>query len=286
MQFKSIELSDKALFDEIYEKNMYLGAERSFANSFIWRHGYGIEYALCHGKIFIRGKHGGETYYLMPAGEKCEGCCIESIINMVHEKSEKVIFKQLSKEEADMLSEKFGFVIEEDRDSADYIYLTEKMISLKGKKLHAKRNFLNRFKKTEYEYEAINRENIEEAKAFVLATLEKKTDTEDEEKSVNELFDNYFALCQSGAILRNKQGIIAVTVGEKLNKETAIIHLEKANADIPGAYTAINQMFLENQFADTKFVNREEDMGIEGLRQAKMSYYPDILLMKYTAREV
>ena len=104
-----------------------------------------------------------------------------------------------------------------------------------------------------------------------------------EPESINVLFDNYERLCVKGGLLRTDGKIIAASVGEKYNGG-AIIHVEKAERSIRGAYTTINKLLLENEFSDCVYVNREEDMGIEGMRQAKMSYNPVFLLEKYRGR--
>ena len=99
------------------------------------------------------------------------------------------------------------------------------------------------------------------------------------------MFRHFFELGLTGAFLTVEDRIVALTVGEN-NFGTVIIHIEKADPSVKGAYAAINQMFLENEFADAKLVNREEDLGIEGLRKAKLSYHPEILLEKITAKRI
>jgi len=286
MQFREFKLSDKEVFDRCKACRHFMGAERSFACMYTWQYGYNVQVAMEENLLFIRGgKSEQDAYYLMPIGCGDIRRGIDLIMEDAHSRGIKTVFRQIYEDDIALLKNEYGFSIEEDRDMADYVYLVDRLIGLKGKKLHSKRNFLNRFMQTEHTFEEITAENIEEAKAFALSTLEGKENTEEEEVAIRLLMDNFDALDQKGAVIRTGGKVIAVTAGEVLNDNTAVIHLEKADSEIVGAYQAINQMFLQNCFADMEYVNREEDMGLPGLRKAKMSYYPDILLMKYTAKE-
>lgn len=286
MQFREIKLSDKAVFDGCKACKHFMGAERSFACLYTWQYSYNVEVAMEDNLLFLRGGNSDENaYYLMPIGCGDIRRGIEKIIEDAHSRGIKAVFRQIYEDDIKILKGEYGFEISEDRDMADYVYNVDKMISLAGKKLHSKRNFLNRFKQNDYVFEEITAENIEEAKEFALSTLEGKENTDDEELAIRLLMDNFDTLGQKGAVIKMDGKVIAVTAGEELNEDTVVVHLEKANPEIAGAYQAINQMFLENCFADKTYVNREEDMGLEGLRKAKLSYYPDILLMKYTAKE-
>lgn len=164
-------------------------------------------------------------------------------------------------------------------DDEDYIYETQKLISLSGKKYHSKRNFINRFEAAyEYEYVPMTGENALEC----LPMLEKWFDRHnekmlfyfDEQEAIGELLHNFDALGLKGATIRIDGKIRAMTIGEFLPPDTAHIIIEKADIDYPGLYAVINQKFLEKEWAHTKLVNREEDMGVEGLRKAKESYHP------------
>ncbi len=162
------------------------------------------------------------------------------------------------------------------RNSDDYVYLTEKLIDLSGDELHSKKNMLNSFLKNEFVYEEINEKNISEAKAFCL----EKCYTPDEKVVTERFFDNFTALELNGAVLKIEGKIVASTVGECRGK-TVIIHTEKAEKTVRGAYAAINNLFLKNTMSHTVYVNREDDMGLENLRKAKLSYKPEFMVEKY-----
>ena len=167
--------------------------------------------------------------------------------------------------------------IESSRNSAEYIYETKSLLTLSGKKLHAKRNHVNSFKSSyAYSFSEISIDNIQSAQEFVI----KNCKTPEETKAMSRLFSIYFDCALCGMIVYVDGVIVGVTVGEKVTKDTALIHLEK------GVYPFINQLFVQSYFSDTLYVNREEDMGIEGLRKAKLSYNPAFLLEKFTVTEV
>ena len=162
------------------------------------------------------------------------------------------------------------------RDSDDYVYLTEKLIELGGDELHSKKNMLNSFLKNEYDFRDICPENLEKARAFCLD----KCFTDNERLVTERFFDNFEALGLQGAVLEISGEIVAATLAERRG-DTVIIHTEKAEKSVRGAYAAINNLFLKNRMADTVYVNREDDMGLENLRKAKLSYKPEFMVEKY-----
>lgn len=168
---------------------------------------------------------------------------------------------------------------EESVDDEDYIYETEKLISLSGKKYHSKRNFVNRFEANySYEYMPLTGENVLEClpalEEWFARHHEKMLFYFDEQEAILELLHNFDALGLKGAAIKIDGKIRAMTIGEFLPPDTAHIIIEKADIDYPGLYAVINQKFLEREWAGTRLVNREEDMGVEGLRKAKQSYHP------------
>ena len=184
------------------------------------------------------------------------------------------------------------YVIEYNRDQADYIYEVEKMISLSGKKLHGKRNHINKFKENNpnWRYEPLSQENVSACVKMAEEWREKNLCDEKGEKHTEfcvtlRALDEYEQLGLKGGVLRIEDRVVAFTLGEELNRETFVVHIEKAMADIQGAYPMINQQFLVHEASQYKYVNREEDMGEEGLRKAKLSYYPVFLQEKGVVRK-
>lgn len=284
--FRKAELGDKELFDAFFKNGHYMGSESCFANSYAWQDSYNIEFDVIDGFLCIRGAHNGRGYFLMPYGEGDKREVIEKLSVMAKSVGQPFVLKQLSKENTLLLENMFPgrFEFSLNRNASDYIYKTENLISLSGKKLHAKRNHVNKFVKTyNYKLQTLDASNYKAALRFALGRLGE--DSGEEEASLIKLYENFEVLNLKGAVLVVDGEIAAVSLGEFLNSDTAVIHVEKANTDFDGAYAAINQMFAQTSFSDTLYINREEDMGIEGLRRAKMSYHPEIILEKFDALE-
>ena len=290
MKFKKVDITDRDIVLEFLKPENIFGAHQSFTNMFIWQEGYNIEYCIKDGFFIEKSRFQSDTpYFVFPEGDGDLVSVLKKITEYSHSLGFKCNFTQLSPNQADFLERNFKgeFKFEESRSSAEYVYEVEKMILLPGKKLHAKRNFLNGFKANyDFEYKEITKDNISKVKDFCLSLIENKEGRDDEIISIHKLFDNYEALRVSGAAIYIGGKVIAATVGEMLSPDTAVIHLEKADTNYRGSFVAINSLFLQNTFADVKFVNREEDMGIEGLRTAKMSYHPCRMVQKITAREI
>jgi len=187
-----------------------------------------------------------------------------------------------------MLEREFsGLSFVENRDRFDYLYSISELIELKGRKYHKKKNHLNRFKELySFTYEPITQENIKELKNVWKEWFAKTEESASEGLKMENLglldvFRNYLFLSIKGAIIRVNGKIIAFSLGESLNDETVVIHTEKADINYHGAYQIINQQFLEKEWSCFRYANREEDLGIEGLRKAKLSYNPVLLAKKF-----
>ena len=200
------------------------------------------------------------------------------------------------------------FEIVEDRDNADYIYTSAKLCDLPGRHLSSKRNHIKHFERNgPWEFHKIaagscgvftscesgtcgKLSSIKEAKAFVDEFYKEKNDPDlaDEAGAIEEMFEHYETLGFLGGMLYQNGEPVAFTAGTKLDDEVFDTHFEKALPGVEGAYTMVNREFarlVRAEYPDIVAFNREEDMGIEGLRKAKLSYHPDILLMKYFAIE-
>ena len=203
----------------------------------------------------------------------------------------KLTFKFIPEDALPLLLENYPdeFEVTEDRDKFDYIYLSDKMITLSGKKLHAKRNHINAFMRdNSWSYEPISANNIAECEAMSekwceLYGCSNNLSLTHETCAVKNALAYFSDLDLRGGLLRKDGEVIAFTIGEPLTDDTFVIHIEKAFHEIRGAYPMINQQFATHNCKDYKYINREEDTGDEGLRKAKLSYYPVILYKKYSA---
>ncbi|MFA7636168.1 MAG: phosphatidylglycerol lysyltransferase domain-containing protein [Monoglobales bacterium] len=288
---KEITIKEKDLFDSFFGQYKKISQEVCFSNLFIWKAGYNMKYDVVDGFLVIfAGYDAVGEYFHMPIGNGDKQKVLLKLDEYMMGKYGGYSIRKLLTEEASEL-DKFmpgKFEFEKNREFFDYIYNVSDLVSLRGKKYHSKKNHLNTFINTyDYKYNIISEDNIEKCAYYARQwILERNPDSYMEEYTASKvLFENFFELGLKGAFLTVNDEIVAITVGEN-NFGTVIIHFEKADPKVKGVYAAINQMFLQNEFSDAKYVNREEDLGIEGLRKAKLSYKPAILLEKITAKRI
>lgn len=292
LPFRPIKIEDKPKFDKIVKPLNSDICPHCFTDLFIWRFAYNTQICFKDDFVFVSQINNDKVLYLIPLGEGDILKAIEIIKQDAYERD--VEFKicclnENQKTQISKLTDKFTF--EEKRDSEDYIYTAESLITLKGKKLHSKRNFINRFKTNnegKWSYEDITKDNAHEVFDFHLewCTLNENNTSEDfknETTAISTALKNFCALELKGGILRLDGKIIAFTMGSMATKDMFVVHFEKADHTIDGAYPMINQQFAIHNFNNVKYINREEDLGIEGLRKAKLSYNPEYLAKNYTA---
>jgi len=264
-----------------------LTSDFSFANVYGWAEHYGLEWAFHKGLCFIRQTK-PDLIYWAPVGPWEEydwaGC---------RAMAEGRKFTRVPEALTRMWSIAYGnnVLIEENRDHWDYIYSVEELIALKGKKYHKKKNLVNQFKKNYlYAYEPMAPECVEEVLEMQdewYKWYEENNPSEAlkaENHAITRVLHNFDQINGlMGATLRVEGKVIAYTVAEPLCEDSIVIHFEKGDIRYKGVYQAINKMFLENEAAEYINVNREQDLGDEGLRKAKMSYNPYFFLKKFEA---
>jgi hypothetical protein len=287
-QFKDFSLEEKPLLDTLFKHFPPLLSEFTFTNLFIWRHAYQLKVSRLKNFLCLLSDQGENSFFFPPIGEGDMVECYQILLQYLKEKGalpkiarvpEAVVAKTDWKAE--------GFVAELDRAQSDYIYLTEDLIKLEGRKYHRKRNHIKQFKeKYSYQYIPLTPEWISECLRLEtewcdLRHCEVIPGLLNESIAIKEAFTHFEALgLKGGAILINGK-VEALTLGEPLNRDTVVIHIEKANPAYEGLYSLINQAFLENQWSGYTYVNREQDLGEEGLRKAKESYFPHHMVNKY-----
>ncbi len=288
LEFSKISPDDIIRYNKYREKAPSNASEASFTTLFIWNDYYNLECSENGEFFFLRFNiKNREPSYFFPVGNGNLKKAIDELSEYAASNGEKLAFRLVNKEDRDKLTEIFGdrFTVRESRDSYDYVYLTEKMIALSGKKLHSKRNHLNYFiENFEFEYKKVKDECLLKKcaeKAYKLIEEKEKNKNSFELGAMKSYFEHYFKFNQTGAAIEIDGNIVAMSFGEKLTDNTALIQIELADDSYRGAYQAINKLFCENEWVNFTYVNREEDMGIEGLRKAKMSYQPELLVEKY-----
>lgn len=289
--FRPIEIQHKEVFNRFFLQDPPDTSELTFTNLFIWRHHYNPIWLQWENCLLIILKPEGISPFCLPpvgSGNKVEALDIlcEQLKHITPELkvcrvSEKFVEKYVDHDRYDSFF---------DRDNSDYIYRSLDLIRLSGRKYHKKKNLLNRFLKNfSFNYLQIDMEVVEclldmQEQWCRLKDCADKPDLLAEDSAIYQALTHFEELDYQGGAIEINSTIEAFSLGEPLNADTAVIHFEKANPDIPGLYNAINQLFCSNEWSDIEYINREQDMGIEGLRKAKESYNPHHMVNKYTLR--
>ena len=308
IDWREITLEDKERIEDKICASGCHGADYGFANLFIWRKAYRPLIAFCDDRLLVGMPQW--NVYAYPKGDGEIRRSIELLFEEARSNGSKLRIRGLTDKTLEEFLPLYGdrFEISEDRNNADYIYTSEKLCDLPGRHLSSKRNHIKHFERNgAWEFHKIAADScgvftscgdstcgklssIAEAKAFVDEFYKEKNDPglADEAGAIEEMFKHYEELGFLGGMLFQNGEPVAFTAGTKLDNEVFDTHFEKALPGVEGAYTMVNREFarlVKAEYPEIASFNREEDMGIEGLRKAKLSYHPDILLMKYFAIE-
>jgi len=294
LKVSEISIDDKECFDNYFKTANLQISELNFTNFFIWRDYYKIRYSIINNFLcIISTMEDSKPFCFFPIGDYNNSEDLKTAIYTIREYFSEMgwefMFCRVSTQQISVLEGlNLKFNAKEDRNNFDYIYSVHKLSTLSGKKLDGKRNHINKFKKLHtFEYVDISDKNILDCVDIVEKWCVQRNYSENsslivERKANLDLLYNFNSLGVKGAIIKVDGKPEAFTVGEKLNSDTVVIHVEKANAEIHGLYSLVNQQFLSNHWNGIEYVNREQDLGIEGLRKAKLSYNPISLVEKFT----
>lgn len=298
IEFHNIRLEDKTWMKPLIKDANMAGCHQNFGNIFAWSKINNKDIARVNDYLVVKTNiNSGKPAYFYPAGVGDIKPVIAAMKQDAAGHGHAFRLDGLSPEnmkELDCLYPE-RFTYKRIRDSFDYVYLIEKMASLAGKKLSAKRNHINKFvRNNQWSFEEITPDNIDECwemnKQWSIENGADENDSLAEEAcAVKRLLKNFFELELEGGFIRANNRIVAYTIGETLNSDTYVIHVEKAFAEIQGAYPIINQEFMKvinKRYPNLIYVNREEDIGDEGLRKAKKSYYPEKMEEKYSGKYI
>ena len=294
MIFKKLCIDDKNIIDKYICPYKFLSCEYSFTSLYIWKDACDIQYAIYKQTLILKKRDfEGNYHFMQPLGYSKEdlGEIIEKLKEYREENSMKYLFKDLEEnfiEEFNvLLNEKNDFYIEEDRDNFDYLYEAKKLMTLSGKKLHSKKNHYNAFTKS-YNYEVVEiidekviNDVIGAAQNWYEETDEKDIKLYYELLAIKDIINNMDLLNLKGVAVYVDGKVAAFSIGESLNEKLAVIHIEKGDKNINGIYSFIAKTLIDKCFNNAEIINREQDMGIDGLRKSKMSYYPLKLEKKF-----
>jgi uncharacterized protein len=276
--FRKISLSDKGLFGSYLSKHPQETSELTFTNFFIWRDCDKSQMTSINGNICVVARPDNEPpYFFEPLGsdrmEETIRTCLSHVprFSRVSEKFVKAYFEGKS-----------GYKVELIRDHFDYLYSTEDLIALKGKRYDGKRNIIKRFLKNNIPmYHELTADMVPDCLELLDKWGRNKSAGVCFDEPIREALNNLSSLSVEGAAVKINGRTEAFTIGEILDRDTAVIYIEVANLEVDGLSQYINQQFIKNQWAQFMLINREQDMGDAGLRRAKLSYHPVKFVNKY-----
>lgn len=292
LEFIPLKPKDQGVFAPFMTYLSSRGCEYNFSNLFLWGR---QKYVIHGGNLAFFCQYNRKSVYLFPVGQNVKPT-VDAIICDARKRGIPCRLTSLTAADREKLEAWYPgqFYFYPDRDSFDYVYAIEDLAELKGKKLQRKRNHCNRFRLLHpgCSVQPITDENI----AQVTAMLEQwyadrkakdpSTSFYLEQTAINRALRNRKELGMEGIVLVDKGRVIAMTMASRLSEDTFDVHFEKAAEGFDGAYNVINQEFaryLRKKFPEVKWLNREDDMGLEGLRKAKLSYCPDHFVEKIWA---
>lgn len=294
MNLKEITLEDKEIIDKYIKPYYFKTSEYSFTNLYIWRRAFHIHYAILDDGTLILMKRDdkGNYYFMQPIGYKEENLnnVLDECIDYMKNNNMPYLFRDAEEPFVKRLEEinPGKFIIEEDRDNFDYIYESQRLISLSGKKLHAKKNHVNSFiKNYDSIIRPIDKNNAEEVIEMAKYWCKQNFCVDHlyfELKGVQDILHHIDKLDFEGMAVYVNDRVEGFTFGERVTDDMVIIHIEKANVALKGLYAFVNNTFLKKYYSDVPYINREQDLGIEGLRKAKLSYQPFKLEKKHIVR--
>lgn len=297
-QYENVDLTQKEMMQDYFSRVDYKACEYSFMTLYMWQHIYNTRIMEKNDTLYVFGYDDAGYFSIVPVSKEKRWerdlCELEKIFETCF-KTNKIVMRAVPEEYATFLEETYPnrFEIRKERDAFDYIYDADKLRTLSGRKLHSKKNHYNSFLRDyggRFEYRRLTQKSeFDEALELMDLWAENKDIDEMikvEKFAVSKIFENFTKHPETkvgGIYIDGK--LQAFTMADMLTSDTVCVHIEKANAEIRGLYVAINKLFLENEYPDVKFVNREDDLGQENLRKAKLSYNPIEFAEKYTVIE-
>jgi len=291
---KKLSLEDKVIFDTYFENYPPQNSEFTFTNLFMWRNFYDLMYfefeshLIIYSNEFLQKRkapisgNNNAKFFFPPVGPNPP-----EIMQKIIEELKDVEFHRVPENIINQLDKNLNIETQEDRDNWDYVHDVKELIDLAGNKYRQNRRWLNKFLESyDYDFNILTEATVERTKELqlewcIMRECEEDEGLEQEQFAIYEALNNFQVLGFTGAVICVNGECAAYTFGEMLNPDTLVIHVEKAHMKFNGGYQAITNLFLKNCFPNVKYVNREQDLGSEGLRRAKESYKPIHMVKKY-----
>lgn len=281
--FRPLEKEDKPLFDRVFAQEPPLISEFTFTNLYTWRQTYDLKVSTLDDFIILCSYSMEPRRYFSPIGKGNK----KSAIMRILEESGGIFIR--IPEAVKLLFNKEDLVtIKLDLDNMDYVYKTEALVSLQGRKYDGKRNLIKKFKSTyAYDYVRLDESNVMQCLEFEEAWCSiKNCDSieglNNERKTIREIVENFSLFNLIGGAIKVKEDMRAVAIAQRLNSTTMVMHVLKADPGMNGLYQTLLNEFLSHEGHSFEYVNLEQDLGIDGLKKAKFSYHPIKMINKYT----
>ena len=288
LEFREININDRDRVNKALALSHNRGCEYSFANNLAWRRLADSKIAFYKDFYICGAFSGGVPRFVLPAGQGDYRDVLSELKQYSRSLGYPLTLYGVTDTGLAMLHELYGdsFTAVPDRDDSDYIYNSEDLIYLRGKKYHGKRNHLARYAELGADFSMMTEKDFDDCITFGAVTYNKNNSDNDrsmiaEQFAIDTYFKYFGELGLKGAVIRINGSLAAFTIGEGICSDTFCVHIEKADTQYNGIYAGINNLFAAAAAADYKYINREEDLGLEGLRRSKLSYHPAFLLEKY-----
>ena len=297
LEFQNISLADKPWIDACVRAENSCSADFNFANMYLWDAEYRQSAAKIGSRMATKLEYLDKPFFAFPVGGGDLYGAMEALRAHAAEQGFPFRVGGVTEAHRAQLEALYpgALLYTPERDHFDYVYEAERLATLSGKKLHAKRNHINRFleENPDWHFEPLTAALFPECRAMLAAWSEDHGENAEtaeglaaEHTAIELAFAHYDALGLEGGALFSGEKLLAFTIGEKISADTYDVHFEKAPADVQGAYPMINREFARlilKKHPEIKYINREDDMGLDGLRKAKLSYDPAFLVEKYSA---
>ncbi|MFZ5448962.1 MAG: DUF2156 domain-containing protein [Thermodesulfobacteriota bacterium] len=292
-RFKPIALEDRKVIQNLLWHYQPETSELTFTNLFMWRPHYGYQWCLDRDRLLVVSTAADRPLWaLPPIGPQPRADLYHQVLEWLRDEY-GVADPAIERADPRLAAELDGhpeFAVEAVRDHFDYVYRSDDLAELAGGKYHSQRNHVNSIRRSyNYRYEPLREEHLSACLYLCARWCQIKKCEEDlsltgEWEAIGEVLANYQVLGLQGGVILINDRVQAFSCGELLNRDTAVIHLEKADPELRSLYAVINQEFTRQAWAGVPFINREQDLGEPGLRKAKMAYHPHRLVEKFRLR--
>jgi uncharacterized protein len=292
-EFKPLGLEDRDFFRRLLWDYQPETSELTFTNLFIWKDFYNLAWSLDRDwLLIISDPADGSSWMFPPVGPSPRGETCKKLLRWLQE-IKGIKGPGIERADSRLVAELAAdsqFLMEPARDHFDYVYRSEDLMQLAGTSYQGQRNHIQHLQRSyAFSYEPLQERHISACLDLAEEWCAQKKCAEDlglqgEWEAVKACLQNFPDLDLQGGVILINGKVEAFTLGELLNKETAVVHIEKANPLISGLYAAINREFCRHSWSQVPFINREQDLGLPGLRMAKLSYHPHHLVEKFRIR--